>query len=200
MNLDSEDQYFSCVPSTHVIKTGTPGFVKCKGDYTKDRQTFKIPGGHWIIFHQTLVHEVLSVKQKHDSLRQYVGFRLTKDAQPLFDHDDVMLYQGVPKIPSGQIPPLYAANHLSYHQQKTITWSEKTFKKECLVEKTNKTTLTKYIVVERFMQSLTDYDFPKYPKYTEGEMKVMRPQKLHNVFKRIRHELGELSKCKRNKY
>src|SRR5207237_10896319 len=112
VNLDlGNTQYFSCVPGTHNVTVEGAGFERFSPEeameFKAHKELIACPPGHWIAFNQLLVHEVLSKKAKQDSLRQYIGFRLTQETTPLFDLTRVFSEQGVPPLPSGQQPPLY---------------------------------------------------------------------------------------------
>lgn len=177
VNLDTnQTQYFSCVPGTHnemVTGAGFDKFTPEEGRAFKQRKELvACPPGHWIVFNQHLVHEVLSKKAQQDNLRQYIGFRLTHSNQPLFDNTSVFLEQGVPLLPSGQRPPMYAANHASFFPDMLDSWSEKTFQPICLHE-----TLRGRLRVDRFMKSLAGYGLPLYPAYSQDEIAIMMPQR-----------------------
>lgn len=179
INLDlSITQNFSCVPGTHNEEVTGSGFKKFTPEegreFKRRKELVACPPGHWIVFNQHLVHEVLSKKAKQDSLRQYIGFRLTQSIHPLFDNTHVFIEQGVPLLPSGQRPPMFAANHTSFFPDMLDSWSEKTFQSVCL-HKTNRDRLR----VDRFMESLVAYGFPLYPAYSPDEIAIMTPQ-LYN--------------------
>ena len=73
-----------------------------------------IPPGHIIIFPQYIFHEVVSKKASYDMKRLFTGWRTTIDTGPLFEDIEQMLRdQSVIPLPSGQLPPLYSANHRS---------------------------------------------------------------------------------------
>jgi len=177
VNLDlNNTQNFSCVPGTHnevVTGAGFEKFTPEEGrEFKERRKLIECPPGHWIVFNQHLVHEVLSKKAQQDSLRQYIGFRLTRSTAPLFDNTTVFIEQGVPLLPSGQRPPMYAANHASFFPDMLDSWSKETFQPVCLHE-TNRGRLR----VNRFMKSLAAYGFPLYPAYSPDEMAIMTPQR-----------------------
>jgi hypothetical protein len=98
INLDMKtDQFFSCVPNTHRDSRGTSlGFSKIPEQKEAEKlyrplsKLYKIPPGNWIVFDQNIVHEVLSKRQAHASLRLYLGWRLTPFLTPLFDNKSVI--------------------------------------------------------------------------------------------------------------
>lgn len=182
VNLDTKSQYFSCVPKTHHEKTKKAGFVQeekqdeLEKKYRGVSKKVECPPGHWIFFFQNIMHEVLAIKQKDNiSLKQYFGWRITEDTEPLFpDNISKMKDHGLPQIPSGQTPWMYGPSHNQYHQSKLIEWSNKNFKKECLVEKTKKTG-EKYTVVNRFLPSLKEMGLDIYPEYTSEDIDILKP-------------------------
>ena len=89
VNLDVDRvQHFSCNPRTHHESPGSLGFAalppQLAAAAASNRTKVEIGSGSWIVFFQNLVHEVTKVKQTADSMRLYVGFRITKSMQPLF--------------------------------------------------------------------------------------------------------------------
>ena len=65
VNFDDNSQYFSCVPGTYK-KQDKSGFMPIKDeDFTGTK--VEIKPGHGILFHQTLIHEVLPTKLKYNS-------------------------------------------------------------------------------------------------------------------------------------
>jgi hypothetical protein len=120
INLDpdgSPNQLFSCSPGTHKDELDNKtGFSTTKIVPTV-KKIYEIPPGHIILFYQNILHEVKAQKSKFESHRLYLGWRLTNSEKPLFDdHSNIIDTQGVPKIPSGQIPPMYAKLHMVNHR------------------------------------------------------------------------------------
>jgi hypothetical protein len=187
INLDlNKDQYFSCVMNTHLDEKETKGFALEKDQKSMEKKyrplstKIKCPPGHWIVFYQNILHEVLKITQKHGySMKQYFGWRLTYDIEPLFNNlDEIIENQGCPKIPSGQQPWMYGPSHLQFFQQDLIKWSEKMFKPICLEEKINRKTGNNYKIVKRFLPSLKEMNLPMYEKYSIEEIILMKPQKI----------------------
>ncbi len=183
INLDVEkSQYFSCVPGTHKDQITETGFAKIKEEdikkYQTSKQLIEIPPGHWIIFYQQLVHEVIPRKMTDDSYRSYIGFRLTESNQSLYEHKDTIQNQGVPQfLPGGMAIKMYANLNIAYQLNQLIEWS-KIFKEKCLQEKISKKTGKTYKIVAQQMKSLKEYGFPLYETYSIEEKKIMSPQKI----------------------
>ena len=114
-------------------------------------------------FHQNILHEVKAQKATFETHRLYLGWRLTESYKPLFDHSEIIKTQGVPNIPSGQIPPMYAKLHLVNHRYMIKEISQR-IKPEYLDSKTG--------MILRELPPLGRY----YPEYTEDEKKIMTPQ------------------------
>ena len=184
VNLDlNKSQYFSCVPETHTQTTSGSSFAKITQEdipkYQSGKQIIEVPPGHWIVFYQQLVHEVISRKMSDDSYRTYIGFRLTHSNQPIDDHQLTIQNQGVPNfLPGGMAIKMYADLNIKFHLNQLIEWSN-VFKKECLKQKTNKKSGLDYIIVEQQMKSLKEYGFSLYSPYTQDEINIMEPQKLN---------------------
>jgi hypothetical protein len=166
INLDpsgSPNQKFSCSPGTHRdTHNDRTGFAKTKETPTNKR-IYEVSPGHVILFHQNLLHEVKTQKANYESHRLYLGWRLTNSDSPLFDHSKIIETQGVPKIPSGQIPPMYAKLHWVNHRH-LIEEISRRVKPEYLDPKTG--------MVLRELPPLGKY----YPDYTEDEKKILIPQ------------------------
>ena len=99
-----------------------------------------VPPGHAILFLQRVVHSVKSGPQPETpALRVFHGFRLTTEEAALFDHRSVVENGAVPRIPSGQTPPMYSKNHYGAFSGKDPRWREwagRTFHPECLFTRT----------------------------------------------------------------
>lgn len=128
INLDtSNDQYFSCIPSSHTLAlpiTAT-GFVTLDSsmvDKTR-KELIRIPPSHLILFNQDLVHEVCAKKSPINSCRLFMGWSLSCESTSLFPNvEEVMNSQAVPELPSGQIPPLFSKSHVNYYKAKVDTF------------------------------------------------------------------------------
>lgn len=202
LNLDTnEDQFFSGVPRTHKDKKGKSGFAKLsekdKEKAEERKQKITIPPGHWFCFYQNMIHEVVSRKMKHNSLRLYTGFRLSKHKMALFSSQNKALQdskdfqegypngystetmletQGVPPLPSGQRAPAFAKMNMIFPKQRATIqeWSLKTFKPICVHPKT--VAGQHYQFVDRFMKSLAEYHLPLYPEYSDYEKEILYPR------------------------
>jgi O-acetyl-ADP-ribose deacetylase (regulator of RNase III) len=199
VNLDSTDQYFSCIQGSHLgirMKNLKEGFATVDAEMistvNKYKQKIRVPPGHCVIFPQYILHEVVANAAKYDMFRLFTGWRKTKSSKylrPEIVKD--MKEQAVMKIPGGMIPPMYAANHGSFFLRKEfkpipnkpekvnlITWSDKSMKPETLVEKGN----PPYDVVLRHMHSLKHYGFPLYPPYEEDELAIYKPHSVNTSY------------------
>ena len=174
INLDpsgSPPQYFSCVPGTHNDPDTGSGFhmIEDSSEYNKMKVLYTIQPGEIILFNQNLVHEIKSQKSKFDSKRLYLGWRLTNETKPLFDHSQVIEDQGVPFIPSGQVPPMYAKLHRVNHKHMVIDFSKRIHP----VYIDPKTQL-----IYRELKSLKEANLKMWPEYTDKEKRILTPQPL----------------------
>lgn len=175
VNLDIRSQFFSCVKGSHLDSSrdriGFTGFTaEEKENFTSTRTRVEIPPGHWIAFYQYLIHEIVSTKIKYESIRMYTGFRLspaiTEDSYyGNRELEEIFNKQSVPKLPGGDKAPMYAQNHIRFHRQNAVRFSEQ-FKEECLEPNG---------LVSRYMTSLEEYGFPLYEEYEEKEKTIYRP-------------------------
>ena len=178
LNLDDKSNYFSCIPGSHKKTNEASGFVKIqKEDFSKEKEKIEILPGHIILFNQNTIHEIMATKLKYDSLRIFHGFRITDSIKPIFDYTEIIENQGVPPLPSSQQPPMYAKLHWSNHIQKLVDFSEK-MKPICKEEKVMKTNNTTYIITQRYLKSLKEYNFELYPEYSTEEKSIFIPQKF----------------------
>jgi hypothetical protein len=195
LNLDEDDQYFSCIPGSHLGKKQKDldeGFATIPKDEVaiigKYRHRFRVPSGHMIVFPQYVLHEVVSQPSKKNMMRVFTGWRTTISNDYLHsDTKQKIITQSVMPLPSGQKPPMFSANHGSMFRRtqfkpipdnpqkvSTIEWSVNSFLKELLkVDKRNE------YIIPRFLDSLSYYKLPMYTPYTEEEMSLYRPQKLN---------------------
>ena len=217
LNFDENDsQYFSCIPGSqnevkqYEIKPGFAVFPKKEHKELKARKKrIEIPPGYLMMFPQHLVHEVLANKAKKDSYRLYMGWRISKSSDPLFDIKNIMKTQGVPLLPSNQNPPVYSSNHGSIFVDKKFSvnpgsdlkqnlqeWSIDTFKEDCIEQKirgSGKKRGERYFVVHRNMRSLETYGFKKYKDYSSEQIKIFLPKKswkLKTIGEKKRERLG----------
>lgn len=149
INLDSQDQYFSCIPGSHTdtvqytldsgfsaltkvvtkiyVKNGKPAPSEKElkvyvNEVAKNKYKFKVPPGHMIIFPQYLLHEVISTPAKYNMRRQFTGWRITSSNTPLYPLE-LFDEQAVIPLPGGMVPPIYASNHISRFQNKRFQGS-----------------------------------------------------------------------------
>lgn len=150
INLDRQPQFFSCARRTHLgldpaARDPKKGFHrlskedarafdaqkrKRKADFhaqhgkrTKfaDPALVEVPPGHYVVFVEDLVHEVV----KHEplayaSVRQFLGWRLTTRRDPLMGADRlrrIIDAQGVFPLKSGQMSRAYPKVYQMYPNQ-----------------------------------------------------------------------------------
>lgn len=179
VNLDTAfTQTFSCIPGTHFDRVSdVNGFVKVNEVPEEGRAKIEIPPGHCILFFQNLLHEVNAKKSPINSLRLFLGWRVTKNQQPLFpSHEETMESQGVPFIPSGQVPPMFNGNHMSFHPEMLFNWSDKSFQPQCYAEVLSGKNKGRRIV-HKAMRSLKAYNMPLFAPYSEREKAIYRPNR-----------------------
>ena len=132
INLDEQLQYLSATRGTHlknyadIANLEREGFAKLnkpqQNAIKANRQgvQYPIPPFHLIIFNQTLIHEVLKKKYDYNSHRMYIGWRITKDFNPLFGHgyfDRMIDRQEVIRLPSHQWPRMFSTNHFTFRAE-----------------------------------------------------------------------------------
>jgi hypothetical protein len=111
-----------------------------------NKQIVEIPPGHIVIFNQSLAHEILPGKIKFLSYRLFMGWRITDSMENIYDYiyrkevgekkkkkatkktensqpeprtlADIIETQACPSIGSGQFPPMYGVNHITYTKLK----------------------------------------------------------------------------------
>lgn len=171
INLDDEDQYFSCIPNTHRDNTNDVGFIReqCREGNTK----IKIPPGCWIAFYSDILHEIAKKKYTKDSYKLYIGFYISNQQQPLYKIDNIINTQSVPPLPSGEYPPIYTKNHIMFRKQK-IEELKDTMENDILENGT----------LPRIMKSLQHYRdvsygyISMYPEYSLREKNIFYPIQL----------------------
>jgi len=165
INLGPVSQYFSCVPCTHLETSTRSGFSK---ESTPDIKgtLYKVEPGQIILFYQNILHEVKPGKIKDTSYKLFLGWRLTKSSEPLYNHREIILEQSVPPLPSGQTPPMYAKLHRVNHREKLENFS-KLFKPELIDNNTG--------FIFREFPSLKQLDY-MFRSYTQKESEIFFPQ------------------------
>lgn len=212
LNLDlTQNQYFSFIPGSHLgvdLLELREGFASLSPEAIKIVKPYKariaVPPGHALIFPQYILHEVVSNRTTYDMMRIFMGWRTTtSDGFLIPVTRERMEKQGIIPLPSGQEPPMYAANHASFFRHKTfrpisnidwkvstVEWSNETFKKSgptgvpITLDHKGKDGKPDYRLVPRYMSSLKHYDLPMYPPYTKEELDLYLPISLNK--KRVR--------------
>jgi hypothetical protein len=189
LNISKGISTFSCCPKTHKNVSGHRGFATIKKDTREFKMAEKnkvkviIPEGHLLIFYEQLVHEVYPGHLNYKVIRYHTGFRLTKSNKPMTPNLEFIIEnQGVPPLKSGQIPPIFGANHQAAFMY-LVQWFSKRFirkvknnytiKKSKYDHETGRT----YCIVDRYMKSLKEYKLPLYKSYNKYEKNIFYPSK-----------------------
>lgn len=201
INLDTQPQYFSCIPGSHLgiklkdIKSGFAVIPKDQIKIVKPHQTqIEIPPGYIVYFPQYILHEVVSKKATRNMMRLFCGWRFTRaNTSFLPNMKQILMDQGCPLLPSGQSVPMYSANHQSCFLEKSflikpstgykdtlIGWSEKTFHPDLLISRKHSAKGYTYKVIPRFMKSLKELGLTMYPAYTSQEINMFKPMNQTN--------------------
>eukprot|EP00747_Dinoflagellata_sp_TGD_P060424 gnl/TRDRNA2_/TRDRNA2_152025_c5_seq1.p1 gnl/TRDRNA2_/TRDRNA2_152025_c5~~gnl/TRDRNA2_/TRDRNA2_152025_c5_seq1.p1 ORF type:complete len:472 (-),score=73.23 gnl/TRDRNA2_/TRDRNA2_152025_c5_seq1:29-1402(-) len=188
VNFDSTPQYFHCVPRSHheVSATSKKGFCpEADSTAAKRMRRVEIPTGHLVIFYQRILHEVPKQAIAQESLRLFVGWRLTDGEMSLQDLAAKRLGQGVPDteavirsqaaplLPSGQRAPMYAKYHLIAWMPKLQQWSDMSFRANC--KEWIMRNGCRIHIVSRYLTSLESLGLPRFAPYTQDEKSIMRP-------------------------
>lgn len=192
INLDDKPQYFSCVKGTQISflegsgsQAEKKGFSKIspeqvkKERYEQRKSKITVPPGHLIIFYQNIVHEVLPVKQEHNSIRLYIGWCISTSKKSIIDYTESIKNNGIVQIPSKQKPPMYSKNHASLHLKSTIQWSKDTFDEKLLEHR--KTTKSEYDIIPMFMKSLKEMKLSMYEEYENDELEILKPNRKWKI-------------------
>jgi len=183
LNLDppgSAPQYFSCIPGNILPTDVDPlGFAKIpKSDHAALELAFKgkiaIPPGHIILFDQSIAHKITGSVAKFTSFRQYFGWRITDQTEPVYDKQKFITTQCMPPLPSGQVAPMYAKLHLACWRTRLVEISG-LFKPE-FVEKQGK----KAGIVYRESPGLVPTG-NGFPEYTSEDTVMFYPQFLKQI-------------------
>ena len=200
-------QYFVCVPGSHkgkkTMTTGAGFEMLDKSDATQygtRGERIAVPPGHVVIFLQAIVHKVANTPPPplEPSLRLFVAHHLAYSDTPLYPWELTRTWiadQAVPRLPSGQWPAMYSANHYSrlFKGGPLVSWGEATFRPEFLESRTSSkpsggadgTDLVIHYQVPsndrrwRKMQSLREYGVGMMPEYSEDDVDVMRLEDVH---------------------
>ncbi|CAE7563522.1 unnamed protein product [Symbiodinium natans] len=182
LNLDCRAQFFHCVPRSHRQNHhGRHGFCREERGNQKMHRVEVEPGG-LVVFYQDILHEVPRETVAEDSFRLFVGWRLTQSDRSLQDlaatadpgipdTDAIFDTQGVPLLPSGQKPPMYAKNHLLFWRKGLVAWSDQSVRDSC--KQQTKCGGLKVLLAPRWFGSLQSLGLPLYNEYTDEEKSIM---------------------------
>ena len=139
-----------------------------------------------------MVHEVVSTTADHVMMRMFLGWRVTDADTPLVGIQQTAQWirdQGVPKIKSGQDPPVWPSAYSNFPRNfPTLTkWSERTYVPTCLyksdpVSGNGPSAGTTWVRVKAKMLSLKEYELPMHPEYDVDEKSIMTPQQAWNLY------------------
>lgn len=190
VNLDDRNQMFSGSAGTHRITVGDAkergkGFFclpKAQHARYKQRQVkVVIPPGHVFVFFENMVHEVVAKAQRYDQYRLFTAWRLTQSDQPLHgtvETEACLQQQGVMRLKSNQMPPMYAKLWATNHWRRLSAWSQALFPPALLRTHTiasGRYQGTSYEHVDQHMPSLQALGLRKYRDYTAREKQLYWP-------------------------
>lgn len=133
----------------------------------------EVPPGHMVIFVPELVHKVMPGKVKNLSMRLYVGHVMFNSPTPLFGFDANKIEANeLPRIPSGQLPPMWSPNHWRFHADKLIRWTAEMRPRYQYVEEVPRGDHT-VARVKRYLMEPCEV----YP-YTEETKRIMLPMRV----------------------
>lgn len=176
INLDLQDQVFTCVPDSSDDPHVGAGFAKADTPPDHMVRQIKVPSGYMVLFRQDILHTITKSRFFENSYRVFVGFRITTSDQPLYDVMDIVTNQKVPPLPSGQMPSMFSANHdscLLYKQ--TIPWSDAAVHDIWKQERTIRGGTVVRVVPRFIRRGLLEVLGMTYEKYSEEEIKQLLP-------------------------
>ena len=134
INLDSTDQYFSCIPGSHlgirqqdipsgfdtmIKRESSKAIEKYKEEYNdikdpKDKEKFILKKINPIINEISKYRHKFIIPPGHMVIfpqYMFLGWRMTTSDKSLLDNEQIMKNQEVVALPGGMIPPMYSSNH-----------------------------------------------------------------------------------------
>jgi hypothetical protein len=212
INLDTDDQKFVAVKKSHKAGRGAKlGFGTIpKEDHARynaaiaaqanqrncdDKGLIIIPPGCIVVFYENLVHSVYGGTTKSTKVRQFLGWRITRDRDSTGVVDpenrpysrpqiEAMMYaQAVIPLKSGQVPPMYPGLYCSSNKASMPTWRK--FEAENIVpnsmrypeEERKGNTAKRNNDYTRAMRSLSEIVPPSqmHPPYAAHELELIFP-------------------------
>lgn len=105
--------------------------------------------------------------------RQFFGWRITKDTQPLFPDTIQRCIEQTPiRLKSGQEPPMYSKMHLTNWIERVEEWSKNVFDEYCYnhTVQSGKNNGKTFRICKRFMPASNTY-----LEYSSQEKDLLRP-------------------------
>lgn len=196
LNLESDTEFFSCVPRTHTTVGGqNKGFAQIPKEqwpqYWPHFRHIEIPAGYMVVFYERLVHEVLATATQRRMYRMHLGWRVTDYDTPLFGKELTMQWiqdQAVPKIKSGQDPLVVPKSYSNFSMRwpKYQSWSRRTFVDACLYQHTvaggGEYVGQVWTRVKPKMNSLKEYGLPLHPVYEQSQIDQLFPHTSASLY------------------
>lgn len=193
LNLDDQDQYFSCIPRSRQIFAGDhsqlgKGFFALPksqhATYNDQKVRVVIPSGHILVFFENTIHEVVAKGARYDMYRLFTAWRLTKESSSL--HTDNaqkarLSMQAVMPLKSNQMPVIYPKLWWVNNHTRLESWSKALFLPILLSHKTRKN--EPFVSVPVQMLSLQELGLPLYKKYDKYEKSMYKPGKHWQLLK-----------------
>jgi len=185
VNLDETNtQYFTCVPSTHMEEVVGAGFAKIsnadKPLYNSKKEKISVPPNHLIVFNEKLVHAVTPSKVKMNTYRLFMKYRITSNPDcPLFPSAEILKIineQGVFPLSLEQMPPMYSKLHMVNWRSRVKEFSlnfhpQLLEKKKLKTETETETEPTAYVM--RIMPSLQQAKLDLFCPYSDEEKRML---------------------------
>lgn len=194
INVGVSDNFFSCVPGTHVALRPArgKGFAKITASevsaqkYASRLRVVVVPPGHILVFYEHIVHIVhpATVKVGQEVLRQHLGWRITDSSFPLTaDVDARISEQAVMPLKSGQMPPMYPTSYWNYPKQRDQleVYSRLNISPRLLISRSPKQGLQagrKYRVVPRYLPSSLKLGHLLQRAYSDDERQCYKPHSI----------------------
>ena len=183
--VPAESQWFVCVPRSHDPRSAEEGrgfyritdkreLERCK----RKKLKVEVPAGHMLVFYQNIAHTVYGGSRTDAATplyRLFTAWLLATRPEPLpflakDKLDTILAEQALFPLKSGQMPPMYAKTHASYHGHLIDEFTEDRIVHVCRDERTDR--------VHRNMHSLKHYGLQRYRPYRPHERAILEPAPL----------------------